>query len=106
MNEKMQKNYINNRLAVSKAAGFEEWEPNVIASLGNMAFAEGKLDLAIERYNESIAKSDAVGNINNKANCYQQLAAIYYTKRDSKKAMGYVQQSHEFISRNRVHVFV
>lgn len=83
----------NQSLAVSSAAGFVEWEPNVVASLGNMAFAEGKLDLAIERYNKSIELSDAVGNINNKANCYQQLAAIYYTKRDSKKAMEYVQMA-------------
>jgi adenylate cyclase len=80
-------------LAVSEAAGFVEWEPNVIASLANMAHVEGKLDVAIERYNESIAKSDKVGNINNKANCYQQLAYIYYTKRDSKKAMEYVQMA-------------
>ena len=80
-------------LATAKQAGFKVWYPGVMLSLGNLAYKKGKVDTAIQIYNEAIVISDAVGNINNKANCYQKLAEIYYNKKDSHKAMEYIQQA-------------
>ena len=80
-------------LKTAKQADFKVWYPGVMLSMGNLAYKKGKVDTAIQIYNEAIVISDQVGNINNKANCYQKLAEIYYDKKDSKKAMEYIQQA-------------
>lgn len=85
--------FYNQSLQNAREAGFNEWLPTVNFDLANMAYRKGQVDSAIAKFNESIEGSDAVGNINNKANCYQQLASIYYEKNDSKTAMSYVQQA-------------
>ncbi len=82
-------------LAIAQEAGFKEWYPTVNFDLANMAYQKGQIDDAIAKFNESIEGSVAVGNINNQANCLQQLAAIYYERNDSKTAMTYVQQAME-----------
>ncbi|MFN8287175.1 MAG: adenylate/guanylate cyclase domain-containing protein [Chitinophagales bacterium] len=80
-------------LATAQEVNFKEWYPTVNFDLANMAYKKGQIEDAISKFNESVEGSDAVGNINNKANCFQQLAAIYYEKDDSKTAMTYVQQA-------------
>ena len=80
-------------LVVAKQADFKVWYPGVMLSMGNLAYKKGKVDSAIQIYTTAISISDEVGNVNNKANCYQKLAEIYYEKKDSKKAMEYIQQA-------------
>ncbi|MDB5284303.1 MAG: hypothetical protein JWO06_3378 [Bacteroidota bacterium] len=80
-------------LEIAKQDNFKVWYPSVISSLGNLAFKKGNFDEAIKKYNEAVQTSDEVGNLNNKANCYQQLATIYYEKKDSKEAMKYIQNA-------------
>jgi class 3 adenylate cyclase/Tfp pilus assembly protein PilF len=80
-------------LKTAEDAGFKDWPPTVIFSLGNLAYNKGKTDEAIKYYNEAITLSEEVYNLNNKANCMQQLASIYYEKNESKKAMKYIQQA-------------
>ena len=80
-------------LNTAKSVNFKVWYPGVLLSLGNLDYRKGKVDSAIAIYNTAIIKSDEVGNLNNKANCYQKLAEIYYDKKDSRKAMEYIQQA-------------
>jgi class 3 adenylate cyclase len=80
-------------LAVAREDNFKVWYPGVISSLGNLDYKMGKIDSAIIKYNEAISISDEVGNLNNKANCYQQLATIYYDRKDPKTAMKYIQEA-------------
>ncbi len=87
--------FYQQSLQTAQEANFIEWYPGVNFSLANIALSQGKTDEAITQFNTSIQESEAVGNINNKANCLQQLASIYYSKNDSKKAMDYVQQAME-----------
>ncbi len=88
--------FYQQSLKTAQEANFIEWYPGINFSLANIALSQGKTDEAIAQFNTSIQESEAVGNINNKANCLQQLASIYYSKNDSKKAMDYVQQAMEF----------
>jgi len=85
--------FYNQSLLVAKEAGFKEWYGGEVFALGNLAYKKGHLDTAIIKYDEAIKLSDEVGNINNKASCYQQLASIYYEKKDSKQAMKYIQDA-------------
>jgi len=78
-------------LNTARQADFKVWYPGVMLSMGNLAYKKGKVDSAIQIYTNAIIISDEVGNLNNKANCYQKLAEIYYEKKDSKKAMEYIQ---------------
>jgi len=80
-------------LAAARQGNFNVWYPGVMLSIGNMAYKKGKIDTAIKIYTEAIKTSDEVGNLNNKANCYQKLAEIYYDKKQSEKAMTYIQQA-------------
>jgi adenylate cyclase len=80
-------------LSEAQQGNFTTWYPGVMQSLGNLAYKKGKVDSAILIYNEAIKASDVVGNLNNKANCYQKLAEIYYGKKESKKAMEYIQEA-------------
>jgi len=80
-------------LNTARQADFKVWYPGVLLSLGNLAYKRGKVDTAIQIYNNAISISDEVGNLNNKANCDQKLAEIYFERKDHKKAMEYIQQA-------------
>ena len=80
-------------LNTAQMADFKVWYPGVLLSLGNLAYKRGKVDTAIQIYNKAIGISDEVGNLNNKANCDQKLAEIYFEKKDHKRAMEYIQQA-------------
>ena len=80
-------------LNIARQADFKVWYPGVLLSLGNLAYKRGKVDTAIQIYNNAITISDEVGNLNNKANCDQKLAEIYFEKKEHKKAMEYIQQA-------------
>lgn len=87
--------FYNQSLAAAKEINFKEWYGGVTLSLGNHAFNKGNYEDAITKYNEAIQLSDETNNLNNKANCFHQLAAIYYSQKNSKEAMNYVQQAME-----------
>ncbi len=83
--------YYKESLKTASEANFKEWIPTILSSLGNLALKNGKTEQAIAKFKESASKSEEAGNLNNKANCLQQLASIYYDKNDTKLAMEYVQ---------------
>ncbi len=80
-------------LKIATENNFAEWIPSVLSSLGNLAYKHKNIEEAILKFTESAEKSDAAGNLNNKAGCYHQLALIYYDKNNSKEAMKFVQQA-------------
>lgn len=85
--------FYKQSLQAAKEVDFKEWYGGITFSLGNYEYRKGNLDAAIARYNEAIQLSETSNNLNNKANCYQQLASVYYDKNNSKEAMKYVQQA-------------
>ncbi len=91
-NEKAREFYEQS-LQAAKDVDFKEWYGGITFSLGNYAYRKGNLDGAIAKYHEAIQQSEITNNLNNKANCYQQLASVYYDKKDSREAMKYVQQA-------------
>ncbi|HWB62298.1 MAG TPA: adenylate/guanylate cyclase domain-containing protein [Chitinophagales bacterium] len=80
-------------LAIAHEANFKEYYPLAMFAQGSLAYKKGNFDEAIAKYNEAIKLSDEVGNINNKASCYQNLATIYYQRKQSKDAMKYIQEA-------------
>ena len=80
-------------LNTARMDNFKVWYPGVLLSLGNLAYKKGKVDTAIQIYNNAITISEEVGNLNNKANCDQKLAEIYNERKDHKRAMEYIQQA-------------
>lgn len=86
--------FYRQSLSVARQAGFDEWYGGVVYSLANLLYKRGRVDSAISKYNEAIILSRKTSNLNNMANCYQQLASIsYYDKKDSKRAMEYVREA-------------
>lgn len=80
-------------LKIATEINFTEWIPSALSSLGNLAYKQKNTQEAILKFTESAEKSEAAGNLNNKAGCYHQLALIYYDQNNSKEAMKFVQQA-------------
>ena len=73
-------------LNIARQADFKVWYPGVLLSLGNLAYKRGKVDTAIQIYNNAITISDEVGNLNNKANLKEfATQSIVCLKKKTKK---------------------
>ncbi|MCW5906682.1 MAG: tetratricopeptide repeat protein [Chitinophagales bacterium] len=84
--------YYKEALKVAEKSGFSEWIPTILFSLASIEHQKGNTDAAIGKFLEAIKLSEEINNLNNKANCLQQLAYIAYEKDELKKAMQYIQQ--------------
>lgn len=85
--------FYQQSLSKAKEGGFKEWIPTELFAIANFDYKNGNTEDALTKFLESANLSDEVGNLNNKATCYHQIASIYYDKRDAREAMKYIQMA-------------